>query len=104
MRPAEHVVIAGSQQAELANDYSLLFKDEHLNPARILPLVLCIITNKKHARLPEFTVLQKSSAIPSNFHQDLTIFHIASAYSFSALKTLARKLSNAPTISQSLDA
>ena len=58
MRPAEHVVIAGSQQAELANDYSLLFKDEHLNPARILPLVLCIITNKKHARLPEFTVLQ----------------------------------------------
>ena len=52
MRPAEHVVIAGSQQAELANDYSLLFKDEHLNPARILPLVLCIITNKKHARPP----------------------------------------------------
>ena len=38
------------------------------------------------------------------FHQELTIFHIASAYSFSALKTLARKLSNAPTISQSLDA
>ena len=52
MRPAEHVVIAGSQQAELANDYSLLFKDEHLNPARILPLVLCIITNKKTCTSP----------------------------------------------------
>lgn len=102
MRPAEHVVIAGSQQAELANDYSLLFKDEHLNPAHCHWCCVLSLTKNMHVSLSlqYFKIICHSF----EFHQDLTIFHIASAYSFSALKTLARKLSNAPTISQSLDA
>ena len=86
----------GSQQVKPVDDYRLLFKDEFLNPIQLL------YCHGIFASLPEFT--SKSSAIASKSHDDRTMFHFASAFAFSALKTLARKLSNAPTISQSLDA